>query len=416
MAVACPRCQRPNAAHRSTCLYCGVAMPEPAVPPLPVERALPPDFDRLVAEAMAGRGVGKLRAALQATGPVAETAAPVRVGEEPSPSRIEPMPVRSASLPIEGDAHSILARMAAGVERARGAWARGDAASARQEVAALRRQADQVAELLPATAAPPVEPVLPSVHRAFLLVIDGAGDPEVGPVLARALGLDHVTGRLLAVPRHPTVARRAEDRADLDPAAAAVRRESGMAAMVVSRDDLLAVTAPRLVLRAQGLDDLVVTDLPLWSAADVRPDALPAGETADGRGVMLAVPGEVVVRRFRTQAARRGRDATVRDSGERRVGVLDLHAEGAFFRLVEGVTDFAGLPGHHATSSRLSLRGLVEGLGQRWPTARVLGRRVCQPGDRPARGEDVPDGLALQSSGWPVWEEHSRLCRLLLVG
>jgi len=360
----------------------------------------------LVREALAGRGVGRLRAALQQS----QANAPV---DPPAPS----VAGAAEALAPPTDAGALLEDLVRCAHAAQDAWQGGDTGEARSEL--TRAQAKAVM-LLDRLELPPVESPpafsLPSVHRSHLLVVDGAGDAGVGPRLAGALGVDHATGRLLAVCRHPLVARRAEDRGDLGRLALAVRQEAGLAAEVVTRDDLLAVAAPRMVLRSHGLDGLEVTTQALWSVSDVRPDALPRGEPADAGGVVLAVPGEVVVRRYRATAGRRGKDPAIRDSGERRVGVLDLHAEGAFFRVVEGITDFAGLPGHHASSARLALRGLVESLGERWPAARVLGRRVCQPGDRPVLREGEADTGALEATGWPAWEEHTRLCRLLFLG
>ncbi|MBK9646203.1 MAG: hypothetical protein IPO67_13810 [Deltaproteobacteria bacterium] len=73
-----PRCARLNAAHRAACLYCGEALPNPAPPPeAPRARGLPADLDRLVNEALRGKGVKALHEALRQanTAPV-ETAAP----------------------------------------------------------------------------------------------------------------------------------------------------------------------------------------------------------------------------------------------------------------------------------------------------------------------------------------------------
>ena len=77
MQVECPRCRRPNAPHRATCLYCGATMPTPTVAPPPKERVLPANFDELVRRAMSGSGgVGELRKALQAKPAPAAAVAP----------------------------------------------------------------------------------------------------------------------------------------------------------------------------------------------------------------------------------------------------------------------------------------------------------------------------------------------------
>ena len=60
VTAPCPRCARANAAHRTTCLYCGAVMPAPIAPPPP--KIVPANIDSLVRDALRGGGVGKLRA------------------------------------------------------------------------------------------------------------------------------------------------------------------------------------------------------------------------------------------------------------------------------------------------------------------------------------------------------------------
>src|SRR5207247_11084901 len=70
---ACPRCQRPIAAARSTCLYCGAQLPPEAVPrpaePAPMEPALAARPDRaLVVVRLDGAPVTTVERELPSTG------------------------------------------------------------------------------------------------------------------------------------------------------------------------------------------------------------------------------------------------------------------------------------------------------------------------------------------------------------
>jgi hypothetical protein len=126
---------------------------------------------------------------------------------------------------------------------------------------------------------------------------------------------------------------------------------------------------------------------------------------------VLGVLGEVTVVRSRSASAP-GRFArktlgvgpTVLD--ERRLGVLDLWGEdGLHLRLVEGLTD--------SGESRAPFRALVETITAAAPALRLTARRVCRPEESRAAGEP---GEAVVRSGWPTFEEHTRLCWLHLRG
>lgn len=69
MSEPCPRCSRPNATFRTTCLYCGATMPNPTARPAEPARRGPDNLDDLVRDAMRGGGTAKLRAALTRSEP-----------------------------------------------------------------------------------------------------------------------------------------------------------------------------------------------------------------------------------------------------------------------------------------------------------------------------------------------------------
>jgi hypothetical protein len=148
----------------------------------------------------------------------------------------------------------------------------------------------------------------------------------------------------------------------------------------------------------------------LWNA-DVVPGQLPPGFLAEIAAFRLAVPGEVEVRHRReaVEPTRWERSRLVHDrvGGERRTIVVDLHAEDRIVRLVEGITDLRGLPGHVAGSARQSLKNLVDALGTLWPGIHVDPRRPCLP------AAPAPVGApSRMESGWPAWEEHTRMTRV----
>jgi hypothetical protein len=59
------------------------------------------------------------------------------------------------------------------------------------------------------------------------------------------------------------------------------------------------------------------------------------------------------------------------------------------------------------------LKGLLERADALFPGARLLESRICVPAEPPARRPEE-EGLGPQEvAGWPLWEEHTRLCRVL---
>ncbi len=130
----------------------------------------------------------------------------------------------------------------------------------------------------------------------------------------------------------------------------------------------------------------------------------------------LALPGEVVVQRFRS--ARGGgrpkhlREHRVREVGQQRIAVLDIYDADQLFRITEGHTALDGYAGYQASSFRRSLKSLVGALAEQ-SAAWLIAPRVCQPG-LGAVESTSGEGGKTQDTGWPGWEEHSRTCRLLL--
>ena len=254
-----------------------------------------------------------------------------------------------------------------------------------------------------------------SAGHPYALVLDCPGDAARAPVLARVLEVDGVTARMLAVSRHPRVALRSADPEPLHRLSSRYQVKIGLNAAVVPREALLDIDLPRVVLGPAGLQSFRVTDTPLW-LQEVH-DPLIDGSVVRSPQLLLAVPGEVVTSHYRSNSdtARRGRRRDAYElSRETRTGVLDLHGPGIFLRVVEGATDFQGLPGYTISSRRRSFRGLVENIQQWFPNAQRFGSRVCRPTENPHPTPDQPLRPKLEVNAWPMWEEYTRLCRLLL--
>ena len=259
---------------------------------------------------------------------------------------------------------------------------------------------------------PPV--VLPRYQHRWMLILAGPGNADLGPSLAQALGVDGVTARLAAVARAPRVALRSDEPETLRAAAARVQR-LGISAVVVCRDELGEIASPDVVLGVERPGRLSVSASTPWDGE--RPLVPPADlRSLPWAGLSLAVPGDVVVRRYRVgRSLARGRrkERVLRLGSERRVRVLDLHGPGRFVRVVAGLTDTSALPGHDAGSALRAFNGLVEGIPKILGKCAVEGERTCSPGTAPP----IPDGYdgssPIEISGWSTWEEHSRLARLL---
>jgi len=413
-------------------MYCGTEMPSPA----PASAAaMPEDLDALVRQALSTGRADKVRRALEARPTVPVSPEPVAVPAH----RLEPLPPAApeaattpaaGGTPPEGDAGVVLDALAANAARARAAYRSGDPDAAlriltevdsglRDARIALGAGARTPPEVpvdvsptpAPAPAAPRVE--LPPYRHPWMLVVEGAGDASRARTLAEAMGVDLTTATQVALSPSPRVALRGAERLALDRKAGRIQAIAGLRAAVVTHDDLRALPDVQTVLRAGGVRRVSVTDDPAWRG-DEPPPPPEVEQLCDTSGVVVAVPGDVVVRRYRLGLdGGRGRGQAVRVAGESRVSVLDLHGPACFVRIVQGVTDLKGMPGHDGQSTLRSMRGLVERLWQWWPRAQALAPRTARPGDTPSLEEvsAQPDGLAL--SGWAEWEEHSRLARIL---
>ncbi|MCK6520727.1 hypothetical protein L6R49_04720 [Myxococcota bacterium] len=427
MTRPCPRCARQNAAHRAACLYCGEPLPDPAPPPeAPRARAVPADLDRLVAEALRGKGVKALHDALRqaneapvadvadvaAVTPVADVAPVASVTPEPAAEVVELAPA-----PLDPSAQALAAVTEAeeALAFARERLAEGETA---QAVAALRRLAQSLAARLPELPPEPSEapegpadaadePVpLPPFRFGWALVIDGLADAARAPALASALGQDLATARLHAVSAHPKVVMRGEDEAALQARAERLRAE-GVHTSVLHRSMVQSLGRPPLARSfVWGGPVLALDGRAYWEGDPEEVRAL-KGLAWPWTAPSFGVLGEVTVVRSRSASApgrftrkTLGTGPTVLD--ERRIGVLDLWGEdGARLRLVEGLTD--------AGEARSPFRAIVEAITAAAPGLRVTARRVCRPEERRPTGEP---GESLSRSGWPTFEEHTRLCWL----
>lgn len=407
----CPSCARSNAVTRQTCLYCGANLPEPRPAAAQGQIELPPDLDELVRQALSGGSVSKVKAALdQARTARAATASASLAAPSPlsagRPGRPEAASSEAPSAPAALSLDVLLAELRGLSEQADVAWRGRRPSEVVVALGALRRTLSLV-EAHPGLRAAPPGVVLPPIRQPWILIVEGAGDGGRAAAMALALEVDNATARMLAVARCPRVAMRGDDRAHLTRLSRRVVEIVGVGAAVASRDDLLCIGPPRTWLRADGPGQLWVTDEAVWFGGAEGVD----GQAAEAGPIYLAVPGEIVHRRIRRGPERRGGRST--DLNERRVAVLDLHGPREFYRLVEGVTETAGLPGFEVNGARRSLRGFTERLGEWWPELTAVEGRVCQPGDAPSPSPTGERPDVVEITGWPLWEEHTRLCRLL---
>ena len=456
-------------------MYCGADMPSPET--VPEQREIPDNLDALIRAAMTGQGTEDLKAALlQARGakpappsrgrepdelvdldtgslqplelapealyPVEELD-PLQVEptvevprmvassdafEAPSPPRMMPAEAISTAEVTIDDGLALLQRS---LHAATAAWRGKDVLECRESLIRLRAQLPALISQLPEPTseipapAPSTsnEPVRlfegqgswSSAGRPYALVLDCPEDPTRAPLLARALEIDGVTARMLAVSRYPRVALRSADPEPLLRLRDRYRSILGLGSAVVPREALLDIDLPQVVLGPAGAQSFRVCDAPLW----LQPDHDPLVDVSVVRtpNVLVAVPGEVVTCHYRAASdsrPRRRQKDSYQLSRETRIGVLDLHGPGIFLRVVEGATDFRGLPGHIGTSSRRSFRGLVANISEWFPSIQRFGSRVCRPTENPNPAPDQPILTRLEVNAWPMWEEYTRQCRLLL--
>ena len=468
----CPSCNRNNASHRTACMYCGAALPNPSTPPPQARDDIPAGLDDLIRAAMSGQtSPEEVRAALSAS---ARPPAPAQVlslppsrsgplsgVDDPLPplldgSAIEPLtdeeplyedeeawdaldaptppmliPIHALT-PLEGRANidAGLRELEERLQQARAAWQVRDIGATDAILEQLQRQAEALRMDLPpqtrslhdledGTQTPKVSVTMPvtraSVSHTYSLFADCPAQAELAPRIARALNIDGVAAHAVAVCRHPQVVRRSEDRAELEQCAQLYHEVTRLPAAVIPREALLDIDLPRVVVGPSGRRGFQLSSAPLWLGASHDP--IRHGSAVREPDIRLAVPGAVVVARYRAADPEQDgpdlQDAWLL-TRETRVGVLDLHGPGLFLRIIEDITDFTGLPGHDVRSPRRSFRGFIERLALWFPQARLLGPRICRPTDPPLSPEDTELLPELDIDAWPTWEEHTRLCRLLM--
>ncbi|HND30235.1 MAG TPA: hypothetical protein PLA94_09560, partial [Myxococcota bacterium] len=249
------------------------------------------------------------------------------------------------------------------------------------------------------------EILLPPFRFQYLLAVEHAA-PET---YVSGLGLDLPTARALSATGVPRVALRSDDRAELE-RRSRKGRALGLRAQVLEREQLREAMV-WLVLSSPSAGKLAVTGEPLWEDPP-EPGSWPPDRVMRAEDFRLAVPGEVVSQRQRGghQASRweRKRFTAGGSTQEQRTTVLDIHSPLGILRFVEGITQFSGLPGEDPNSQRRSRQGFQELLQAGGLT--VLPRRSCSP----ASATTEEDG-STSGSGWPIWEEHSRICRLFYL-
>lgn len=255
----------------------------------------------------------------------------------------------------------------------------------------------------------PVVP-LPPFRQAYGLVVECPDDSGKSAAIAKAMGTDGVTAGMIAVSAAPKVALRGADPDALELQASGLREGVGLRAAVFARARLSEMRPPLMVLRCVGPEVFDVVSDRLW-ALGPDPGGLPPGDPQRFPLVVLAVPGEVQIKRFRTG---RGKQAgSLSPVGGKRLAVLDLHGVDCFLRIVQGITELDGLPGFIPQGAQRTMRALPENLGEWWPELRSVGARNCQPVRAAKAPEGVQPGEMITSTGWPAWEEHTRTCRIL---
>lgn len=467
-AAPCPSCRRPNAAHRAQCIYCGARLPDPAALPSS-GRELPDNLDELVRAAMSGQGsVRTLEAALAKKGGDGPTR-PVRV--EPAPLDAELQPLDGLSLEDDGfvdiptgalspvldeeplyeeapraaiplTAASVapllgaeLAKpfddLAALLAEARRQWEAGQPEEASSRLAQLQLRTAglraRLRELAVQADAPVVSVDTPApqsrvsvrhmagkvVSQPFCLYVECPADASASARVARALGVDGVSAHSLAVCRYPRAARRGDDKEWLEAMAARYRSGLGLQAAVIPREKLLDIGLPKVILGPAGRRGFQISTAPLWTGAPHDP--LHHGSGIQAPDITLAVPGAVVSSQFEATPRGRGLGHTYSLAREERIGVIDLHGPGVFLRVVETITEFNGMPGHVPSARRRSFRGFLDQIEEWFPGIRKLGPRVRRPPDPP---DPDPSDTSLKQrlvvDGWASWEEHTRLCRLMV--
>jgi hypothetical protein len=402
-------------------------MPNPTAPPTQRARNLPRDLDRKLEQALRKGDMGGAQQVL------AELGQRPTLEEVPTPNAVLPFAKKPIEMlpPVgepEPEPEDPMDTLQAAMDGVR-EHLRSDPAQARAHLEALRDTASDLLRDLPEHAAPrepeePAEPEgppplrLPPFRKQWMLLIDPPGVPDAAQQMARSLRLDAATCRLHARASFPRACLRSDDRGDLALRAERYSLDLGRPAKVLSRDDLLDLDPAMTVHRTVFQQDWRASGGHTWlqdSETASRADQTAVSWPHDA---LLFVVGEVQIRTYRPGATNsrmlRKRDTGLQASGERRIGVVDVHTPSRILRVTTEHTDLAGWPGVTGRGP-LAMRGWLDGVPTHWPNARLLGKRVCPPEERPSTlGED---GVTeAQATGWPVFEEHSRAARLLFLG
>ena len=369
---------------------------------------MPKDLDALFRKAMVAGSTSDLKKALEDTRGAAPTPTPPPAAvPESIPELVDVLVQKANEAPPERrtSPRELYEQLLTGVQAAEALDAELEAS--REALLGARAKLDELLGALEAfTPLPPVR--LPPFRQSHALFLQTPGDAERARDLAEALRLDFPTARMVAMSRHPRVALRSQDVADLEERARDYQRQLGLAACVLDHQALL--DQPRalsgLLLRPDGPWE--VSRQPAWELDPDQALSLPA-EALEAPSLRLVVVGEVQVRRFRKAAVKRKRDdPDLTPSGERRLMVIDLHHEGGVVRVAEGRTDLGPWPDLDRRSATLAARGFVEWMAEH-AGCPVLTKKVCQPQRQPV---ELPDG-SYEAAGWPAFEEHSRACRIL---
>jgi len=364
------------------------------------DRKLPQNLDALMVEALRTGQVSKLQSALvrpppRPAPPDGPGTSDANISKDPEATESPTAtPQESPEPTVEASPEDIWTDLDAALERGRA----GD----RDALALARVHLDALLALPQEPEEPEDEPIdLPPYRLQWALVVDPPRDEARGTDTATALKLDLSSGRMIARCQHPKVALRSRDRIDLLRRADTWEEQMGLPAQVCDAEQLLALGHASLVMR-------LGRDTP-WRILPGRgwrtdPDQLNAeGEPLPRPEVRLVVPGEVVIERYRHLGGQ------LLKQNERRLRVADLHGPGVFLRCVEGLTRFEGWPELSGMSATQGFRAFSELIVETWPAA-VPGPRRCKP----VRDAKANDQGRAESDGWAEWEEHSRLCRVLL--
>lgn len=414
------------------------------------------NLDALVREALRGGDVGKLQRALEEA-KTAETTRPSPASPQArAPTSQQPAPPSRQPAPQPADPRLVapnpLAGLGAAMGNAQAAWSSGDLAATAAALATLRAlveraqaeitvrgqdprppDVDPLLDTLPEITAvmaldeatdpggvvpEEAEPVpLPPIRLSHALLIDGLGDTDLAGPLAAALQVDVATARVLAVTRHTQAALRGDDPATLEARASRVRSALSIGACVVARAEILTITAATPILAIEERSARLGMGTPWLDDTDLlASDRLPAdGPLVALDDVRLLVIGEVEQRTWRegSDGGRwlRQRYGVDTATFERRRVVIDLHTPKRILRIVEGMTDLRRLSGGDGGVSRRALKSLIENAARRWPGVLSEPKRAC-----PAGHTSLGAGGTRQTSGWPLWEEHTRFCRLHRIG